>query len=98
MIAFFFGLPVKPLFPFLSVKPFGANRISGVRDYTITMVLSETLTETIPDGTDEVDRVSLIALDGFLPYPVPAESVTGEHYTEDKEAEPTRLSTIDDYR
>lgn len=59
------------------------------------MVLAETLTETLPAGTDELDRVSLIALEDFLPYPVGEGEAEAEHYVEEKK--PHRLTTIDDY-
>lgn len=61
------------------------------------MVLSETITETLPVGTDEPDKISLIALDDFLPYPVPADGESVGHYA-DAKLTLHRLSTEKDYR
>ncbi|KAI5699026.1 hypothetical protein M8J75_015388 [Diaphorina citri] len=65
------------------------------------MVLSETVTETVtetlPSGTDEADKISLIALDDFLPCPVAEDAQGAGHYLGEKSSSP-ELRTIDDFR
>nr|QOU33638.1 trehalase [Diaphorina citri] len=64
------------------------------------MVLSETVTETVtetlPSGTDEADKISLIALDDFLPCPVAEDAQGAGHYLGEKSSSP-ELRTIDDF-